>query len=91
MIRPLLPGQNGLVYVVTEDSLHKITLSEVVCLTGNIPYEPHHEKICFLPYANNNGAAQPAHPCSLISNFVVRCLDSIILILSKSKLVIIAE
>ena len=28
--------------------------------------------------ANNNGADQPAHPRSLISAFVVRCLDSII-------------
>ena len=32
----------------------------------------------FLPYANNKGADKPAHPCSLISAFVVRCLDSII-------------
>ena len=29
-------------------------------------------------FANNKGADQPAHPCSLISAFVVRCLDSII-------------
>ena len=28
--------------------------------------------------ANNKGADQPAHPCSLISAFVVRCLNSII-------------
>ena len=26
-----------------------------------------------LPYANSKGADQPAHPCSLISAFVVRC------------------
>ena len=33
----------------------------------------------FLPYANNKGADQPAHdPRSLISTFIVRCLDSII-------------
>ena len=31
-----------------------------------------------LPYANNKGADQHAHPRSLISAFVVRCLDSII-------------
>ena len=30
----------------------------------------------FLPYANNKGADQPAHPRSLISAFVVRCLDN---------------
>ena len=28
--------------------------------------------------ANNKGADQPAHPRSLISAFVVRCLDSIV-------------
>ena len=31
----------------------------------------------FLPYANNRDADQPAHPRSLISAFVVRCLGSI--------------
>ena len=30
----------------------------------------------FMPYANNKGADQPVHPHSLISAFVVRCLDS---------------
>ena len=33
---------------------------------------------CLVSYANNKGADQPAHPRSLISAFVVRCLDSII-------------
>ena len=36
----------------------------------------------FLPYVNNEGADQPAHPRSLISAFVVRCLDRIILLVS---------
>ena len=40
----------------------------------------------FLPYANNKGADQPAHPRSLIGAFVVRCLDSIIPILAKSTI-----
>ena len=40
----------------------------------------------FMPYANNKGADQPAHPCSLISTFVVRCLDSIILLVSISEI-----
>ena len=31
-----------------------------------------------MPYANNKGADQPAHLRSLISAFVVRCLESII-------------
>ena len=30
-----------------------------------------------MPYANNKGADQPAHPCSLISTFVIRSLDNI--------------
>ena len=29
-------------------------------------------------YANNKDAGQPAHPRSLISVYVIRCLDSII-------------
>ena len=41
-------------------------------------YEPGHEKMCLMSYANNKGADQPVHPRSLISAFVVRCLDSII-------------
>ena len=36
----------------------------------------------FLPYANNKGADQPAHPCSLISTFVVCCVDSTIPLLA---------
>ena len=41
-------------------------------------FELGHEKMCLMSYANNNGADQPAHPRSLISTFVVRCLRSII-------------
>ena len=33
---------------------------------------------CVLCHANNKGADQPVHPHSLISAFVVRCLDIII-------------
>ena len=39
-----------------------------------------------LPCANNKCADQPAHPRSLISAFVVRCLDSIILLVSISEI-----
>ena len=39
-----------------------------------------------LPYANNKGADQPAHLSSLISAFVVRCLDSIISLVSISEI-----
>ena len=34
--------------------------------------------MCLMSYANNRGADQPAHPRSLISAFVVRCIGSII-------------
>ena len=34
------------------------------------------------PYANNKGAYQPAHPRSLISAFIIHCLDSIIPLVS---------
>ena len=38
-----------------------------------------------MPYVNNKGADQPAHLRSLISTFVVHCLDSIIPLLSIAK------
>ena len=46
---------------------------------------PGHAKTCLVPYAKNKGADQHAHPRSLISICVVRCLDSIICILALSK------
>ena len=46
---------------------------------------PDHEEMCLMPYANNKGADQPARPRSLISTFIVRCLDSTICILALSK------
>ena len=39
-------------------------------------------KNLFMPYVNNKGADQPANPRSLISAFIVRCLDSIIYLVS---------
>ena len=35
---------------------------------------------------NNKGADQPAHPHSLISTFVVHCLDIIVPLVSISKI-----
>ena len=57
---------------------------------------PGHAKTCFMPYANNKGTDQPAHPCSPISTFVVCSLDSIISLdfrseISSLELVSIAE
>ena len=39
-----------------------------------------------MPYGNNKSAEQPVHSRSLISAFVVRCLDSIIPLVSISKI-----
>ena len=41
-------------------------------------YELEHEKTCLMSYTNNKGADQSAHPRSLISAFVVHCLDRLI-------------
>ena len=45
-----------------------------------------HMSHLLLPYANSKGTDQPAHPRSLISTFVVRCLDSIIPLVSISRI-----
>ena len=54
-------------------------------LNYRFAFGPGHAKMCLMPYANNKGADQPAHPRSLISTIVVRSLDSMICILAISK------
>ena len=49
---------------------------EVSEMFGYMYNEPHHEKT-FMSYANNKCADQTSHPRSLISTFIVRCLDSL--------------
>ena len=39
-----------------------------------------------MSYTNNKGADQPAHPRSLISAFVVRCLDTVMPLVSVTKI-----
>ena len=39
-----------------------------------------------MPYGNNKGADQPAHPHSQISTFVVCCLDSIMPLFSVAEI-----
>ena len=39
-----------------------------------------------MSYANNKGADQPAHPRSLISALVFRCLDSVMSLVSVTKI-----
>ena len=47
---------------------------------------PQRKKTCLWWFANNKGADQPAHPCSLISAFVIRVLESIISRLVMSEI-----
>ena len=42
--------------------------------------------MCLMLYVNNKGTDHPVHPCSLISAFVVRCLDSIIFLDSIAEI-----
>ena len=44
------------------------------------------EKTCLRGFANNTGADQPAHPCSLISTFVIRFLERIIFKLATGEI-----
>ena len=39
-----------------------------------------------MPYANNKGAGQPAHPHSLICTFIVHCLANTIPLVSIYKI-----
>ena len=57
-----------------------------VCISGQTRCNVISTKNMFMPYANNKGADQPAHPGSLISAFVVRCLDSIIPLLAIAEI-----
>ena len=52
-----------------------------ICSTGDDPQQIlqlYLSRAMKMSYANNKGADQPVYPRSLISAFVVRCLDSII-------------
>ena len=61
------------------------------CDVARISIGPGHAKTCLMPYANNKGADQPAHPRSLISTFVVRCLDGMRGILAIQSFKILAS
>ena len=67
--------------------LEAVIVSPLLSLSLTFPkIEPGHEKMCLMPHANNKGADQPAHLHSLISAFVVRCLDSIMSQVSVIKI-----
>ena len=58
----------------------------IYSLHKNISFEPGHEKTCLMSYANNKGADQPEHRRSLISALVVHCLDSVMSLVSVTKI-----
>ena len=64
-------------YAVVHDKSDKDLVCSWSTSVSSI-YEPGHEKMCLMSYANIKGADQPAHPRSLIRAFIVRCLDSIL-------------
>ena len=68
---------NGLVWDLAGTRLEwreKQCISTREHLRCNIKiFGPGYAKMCLMPYTNNKGADQPAHPRSLISTFVFRC------------------
>ena len=65
------------------------SLSMDICMVILVQFftsELHHENSCLCHMWTTFGADQPAHPCSLISTFVVCCLDSIISLVSMSEI-----
>ena len=75
----------------SELTLHATLVDEDAELDSKITFfnealtGPGRAKMCLMSYANNKSADQPAHPRSLISTFVVRCLDSMICTFAISK------
>ena len=62
------------------------TLGLVIQIFDDLYHVSHVWENLFMPYANNKGADQPAHPRSQISAFLVRCLDSIIPLVSIAEI-----
>ena len=66
--------QAGLSLTLSQNPKTAFLMTWLILYQGNNGIiEPRHEKTCFLPYANNKGADQPAHPlaslCSLAGWF----------------------
>ena len=65
---------------------HVVAHLILVFVLGVHAIEPGHEKTCLMSFADNKSADQPAHPRSLISAFVSRCLDSVMSLVSVTKI-----
>ena len=80
--------EGGSYYLVSANKASSVTLQGFISsfIPLQFSYEPGHEKMCLMPYANNKGADQPAHLRSLISAFVVRCEDRMISLVYISEI-----
>ena len=65
-----------------ESSLFAYVINTLFTWANSILIELGHEKMCLMSYANNKGADQPAHQCSLISRHGVLVLV-LVLILTR--------
>ena len=77
--------KNMKLQVISNTSAHHVSVISRKLEVHPIIWASSQENL-LLPYANNKGADQLAHPCSLISTFVVRCLDSITPLVSISEI-----
>ena len=65
--------------------------AEICCLLSDAEKQcknvrPRREKTCLREFANNTGADQPAHPRSVISDFIIFILESIICKLATGEI-----
>ena len=58
-------GRIDLVKTLKQPPINRLISAATNFYTTNA----HHGKSCLMPYANNNGVDQPAHPDSLVSLF----------------------
>ena len=76
------PVHAASVYIVVVGSVSIV--APIICMCRI--FGPRREKTCLRRFANNKGADQPAHPCSLISAIVFRVLKSIICELATDEM-----
>ena len=79
---------NSFIFILHANKFHIIISMKMrqLCLCQIQAKMSHVTRKSAFAYANNKGADQPAHPRSRISTFVVRWLDSIIFLVSISKI-----
>ena len=81
VIYAIAPYVNWVSHCITLTHCPKICHASILFIIWARPWEK-----CLMSYANNKGADQPAHPRSLISAFVFRCLGSVMSLVSVTKI-----